>query len=101
IVTYAVQWSAASPDVYSDPFATAATGFAFLADEAQMRRETDWIAGTRALHDRARPSFMDVLLTPDMDLLLPAYARLEAALQASWFPFPLPSSVRQAGRKTF
>lgn len=101
IVSYAVQWSAASPNVFSDPNATAATGFAFLADQAQLRTETDWIGGTRALHDRARPNFMDVLKTPSMNVLLPVYAPFEAALAATWYPLALPSAVRQAGRKTF
>ncbi len=99
--SYAVQWSAASPDVYSDPYATATTGFAFLADEAQIRRESDWISGTRALHNRARPSFMDVLKTPNMDVLLPAYAPYEAALEVLYLPFAVPSDVRRAGRRTF
>jgi hypothetical protein len=99
--SYAVQWSAASPNVYSDPFATATTGFAFLADEAKIRRESDWISGTRALHNRARPSFMDVLKTANMNGPVPAaYMPFEAALEAA-YPFGLPGKVRQAGRKTF
>ena len=99
--SYAVQWSAASPNVFSDPFATAATGFAFLADEEQLRRETDWLGGTRALHSRARPSFMEVLLTPSMNVLAPAYAPFEAALEGLWSPLEVPSLVRNAGRRTF
>lgn len=99
--SYAVQWSAATPNAFSDPYATAATGFAFLADEDQLRRETDWIGGTRALHSRARPSLMDVRSTPNMNVLIPAYAPFEAALEASWAPFELLPAVRWAGRKTF
>ncbi len=99
--SYAVQWSAATPNAFSDPYATAATGFAFLADEEQLRRETDWIGGTRALHSRARPSLMDVRSTPNMNVLIPAYAPFEAALEASWAPLELPPAVRWAGRKTF
>lgn len=99
--SYAVQWSAASPNVFSDPFATAATGFAFLADEEQLRRETDWIGGTRTLHNRARPSFMDVLKTPNMNVVVAAYAPFETALEVLWHPFAVPGHVRQAGRKTF
>jgi hypothetical protein len=99
--SYAVQWSAASPNVFSDPFATAASGFAFLADEAQLRRETDWIGGTRALHSRARPGFLEVLTTPGMNVLVPAYAPFEAALEGLWSPLAVPSLVRNAGRRTF
>lgn len=99
--SYAVQWSAASPNVFSDPFATATTGFAFLADEEQLRRETDWIGGTRALHARARPSFTDVLQLDAMNVLVPAYAPFEAALEGQWFPFAVPLPVRDAGRRTF
>jgi len=98
--SYAVQWSAASPNVISDPFATATTGFAFLVGEAQLRRETDWMRATRALHARARPSFMDVFFTAHMDEVLPIYAPFEALLEAQ-FPLGVPGKVRQAGRKTF
>ncbi len=103
IESYAVQWSAASPNEYADPYATAEEGFAWLADEAQMKRETDWIGGTLALHNRARPSFMDVLATPIMDVVTPAYAPFEAVLTLPWtvWALPPPVDVVQSGRKAF
>ena len=103
IESYAVQWSAASPNEYADPNASADEGFAWLADEAQMKRETDWIGGTFALHNRARPSFMDVLFTPIMDELTAAYAPFEAVLTLPWtiLFLPPPPEVVQSGRKAF
>jgi Tol biopolymer transport system component len=101
IESYAVQWTAASPNVYSDPYATAASGFAFLADAAQLRRETDWVGGVMALHNRARPGFIEVLKTPNMNVVIPAYAPFEAALITLWNPLPVPSQIIQAGRRTF
>ena len=102
VLSLAVQWTAASPDEYSDPYATAEQGFAFLADEEDLKEQTDWLRGSLALHNRARPSFMDVLKTPWMDDLAPQYAPLEPAVIAGLLPvIGSVEGARQVGRRTF
>ena len=102
ITNYAVQWTVTSPDEYSDPYATADEGVAFLADETQMQDETDWIGNSLALHNRARPSFVNVLTASSMDVLIPQYAPLEPATIVALTPLAgSVAAARELGRRTF
>ena len=102
IESYAVQWTVTSPDEFSDPYSTADEGFAFLADEAQMKRETDWITDSMALHNRARPNFQEVLKAGSMNVLIPQYEPFDDAVTAGLIPvFGNEAAARDAGRRTF